>query len=498
MKDRVYIFDTTLRDGEQVPGCQLNKLEKLEVARLLKELGVDIIEAGFPVSSPNDFKAVEEISKQVKGPIICALARALDNDIDIAYQSVKHSDAPRIHTFISTSDIHLQYQIKKSRDEIIEMTRHAVERAKKYVTDVEFSAMDASRSDPDYLVKVFQTAVNAGATTLNIPDTVGYAIPSEFGSLVAYVKKNIPEVQEGRVRISVHCQNDLGLATANTIAGIESGARQAEVTINGVGERAGNTALEEVVMTLKTNKSLDYETHINPKKISAASRLVSRLMKMPIQPNKAIVGRNAFAHSSGIHQHGVLNKRENFEIINPQDIGIAESELILTARSGRAALKHRLHELGTTLTDEEMVEFYKRYLVLADKKKEINDEDLLILLGGKGDAEGFRLVELDVHCGTKINEAAIILEKKDKQFKETVQGNGPVDATFKAIDKMIGKKVILEEYLVQAVTGGSDDQGKVHVQLLFNKRIYYGFGADTDVVVASAKAYLDALNKIKS
>lgn len=496
MKDRVYIFDTTLRDGEQVPGSQLNGIEKLQIAKLLEELGVDIIEAGFPVSSPDDLKAVIEISKQIKGATIAALARALDKDIDVAWEAVRRAQDPRIHTFISTSDIHLKYQIKKTREEIIEMTRHAVERAKKYVSNVEFSAMDASRSDVDYLVKVFQTAVKAGATTLNIPDTVGYAIPTDFGSMVAYVKKHIPETQNGKVRISVHCQNDLGLATANTIAGIEQGARQAEVTINGVGERAGNTALEEVVMILKTNKAMNYQTNINTKKIFPASRLVSQLMRMPVQPNKAIVGRNAFAHSSGIHQHGVINNRENFEIINPPDVGVPESSLILTARSGRAALKYRLGELGYKVDDKEIDEIYKRFLALADKKKEVNDEDLAILMGEKDLSRGIQLVSLEVVTGTKKHEASIELKVDGKTQTKQASGNGPVDAALKAVDAIVKPEVKLEEYLVQAITGGSDDQGKVHIQVVKDRKNYYGFGADTDIVVASVKAYLDALNKI--
>ncbi len=497
MKNRVYIFDTTLRDGEQVPGSQLNGVEKLEIARLLEQLGVDIIEAGFPISSPDDLKAVSGVAKNIKGATIAALARALDRDIDVAYEAVRQAMSPRIHTFISTSDIHLKYQIKKSRDEIVEMTRRAVRRARGYVSDVEFSAMDASRSDPDYLVKVFKVAVEEGATTLNIPDTVGYAIPTDFGALVAHVRRNIPQVDTGDVILSVHCQNDLGLATANTIAGVEAGARQTEVTINGVGERAGNTSLEEVVMILKTNKSLNYETRINSKKIYPASRLVSSLMHIPIQPNKAIVGRNAFAHSSGIHQHGILNKRENFEIINPEDVGIPQSSLILTARSGRAALKHRLTKLGFEFDKAGLEGVYADFLKLADRKKEINDEDLLILVGQKAASGGAALISLDVRCGTGEDSAEITLKIKGKTQTAKVVGNGPVDATYRAIDKLVKKKVRLDEYLVQAVTSGSDDLGKVHVQIESNGQIYYGFAADTDVVVASARAYLDALNKIK-
>lgn len=497
MKNRVYIFDTTLRDGEQVPGSQLNGVEKLEIARLLEQLGVDIIEAGFPISSPDDLKAVSGVAKNIKGATIAALARALDRDIDVAYEAVRQAVSPRIHTFISTSDIHLKYQIKKSRSEIVEMTRRAVRRARGYVSDVEFSAMDASRSDPDYLVEVFKVAVEEGATTLNIPDTVGYAIPTDFGNLVAHVRRNIPQVDAGDVILSVHCQNDLGLATANTIAGVEAGARQTEVTVNGVGERAGNTSLEEVVMILKTNKSLNYQTKINTKKIYPASRLVSGLMHMPIQPNKAIVGRNAFAHSSGIHQHGILNKRENFEIINPEDVGIPQSSLILTARSGRAALKHRLSKLGHEFDKSALEQVYADFLKLADRKKEINNEDLLILVGQKSTAGGAELVSLDVRCGTHEDSAEVVLKIKGKEESAKVKGNGPVDATYRAIDTLVKKKVRLDEYLVQAVTSGSDDQGKVHVQIESNGQIYYGFAADTDVVVASARAYLDALNKIK-
>lgn len=440
MKNRVYIFDTTLRDGEQVPGSQLNGVEKLEIARLLEQLGVDIIEAGFPISSPDDLKAVSGVAKNIKGATIAALARALDRDIDVAYEAVRQAVSPRIHTFISTSDIHLKYQIKKSRSEIVEMTRRAVRRARGYVSDVEFSAMDASRSDPDYLVEVFKVAVEEGATTLNIPDTVGYAIPTDFGNLVAHVRRNIPQVDTGDVILSVHCQNDLGLATANTIAGVEAGARQTEVTINGVGERAGNTSLEEVVMILKTNKSLNYQTKINTKKIYPASRLVSGLMHMPIQPNKAIVGRNAFAHSSGIHQHGILNNRENFEIINPEDVGIPQSSLILTARSGRAALKHRLSKLGHEFDKSALEQVYADFLKLADRKKEINNEDLLILVGQKSTAGGAELVSLDVRCGTGEDSAEVTLKIKGKDQSAKVKGNGPVDATYRAIDTLVKKR----------------------------------------------------------
>lgn len=496
MKDRVIVFDTTLRDGEQVPGCQLNTIEKIEVAKQLELLGVDVIEAGFPISSPADFKSVVEISKAVTEPIICPLSRAVIGDIDCAADSLKYAKNKRIHTFISTSDIHIQHQFKTTREDIMERAVAAVKHAKQYVEDVEFSAMDAGRSDREYLARVLEAAIKAGATTLNIPDTTGYCLPHEYGDLIKYIRENVRGVEN--VVLSAHCHNDLGLATANTIAGVVNGIRQVEVTINGVGERAGNTALEEVVMILRTRKDLDVDTNINAKMIYPTSRLVSRLLRMPVQPNKAIVGKNAFAHSSGIHQHGVLNKRETYEIIDPQDVGIQQSEIILTARSGRAALKHHLERLGYNLSKEELDEVYTRFVEVADTKKEVNDDDLYELMGKERPKHSeIKLELLQVLCGDPVTPMATITLKMDgKKHKAVATGNGPIDAAFHAIDQIVKKHVELEEFLVQAITRGSDDTGKVHVQIHYNGRPYYGFGSDTDIVVASVRAYIDALNKV--
>ena len=495
MPERIYIFDTTLRDGEQVPGCQLNTIEKIEIAKALEELGVDVIEAGFPISSPGDFQSVQEISKVVKRPVICALTRAVKKDIDVAVESLRFAKRKRIHTGIGASDIHIKYKFNSTREKVLEQGITAVKYAKKFVDEVEFYAEDAGRADLNFLAKMVEKVIEAGAKIVNIPDTTGYCLPQEFGKKIKFLFENVKNIH--KAIISVHCHNDLGLATANTLAGVLNGARQVEVTINGVGERAGNTALEEIVMILKSHKNLNFFTQINPKKITSLSRLVSKLMRMPVQPNKAIVGRNAFAHSSGIHQDGVLKYRQNYEIINPEDIGLSESQIILTARSGRKALKYKLERLGYKIGKKQLDKIYKKFLELADKKKEINDEDLRILVGEKKERKGARLELLQVICGTPLTPCATIKLKIDgKEEKSFAFGNGPVDASFKAIDKIIKKKIHLEEYLVQAVTGGSDDVGKVHVQIKYKNQIYYGFGADTDIVVASVKAYLDALNKI--
>ncbi|OGK13711.1 2-isopropylmalate synthase [Candidatus Roizmanbacteria bacterium RIFCSPLOWO2_01_FULL_38_12] len=494
MKNKVYIFDTTLRDGEQVPGCQLNTVEKIEIAKALEELGVDIIEAGFPISSPGDFNSVIEISKAVKEPVICALTRAVKGDIDAAAESLKYAKRKRIHTGIGASDIHIKYKFKSNREDILKRAVEAVKYSKKFVEDVEFYAEDAGRADLEYLAKMVESVITAGATVVNIPDTTGYNLPSTFGEKIKFLMNNVKNID--KAIISIHCHNDLGLATANSISGIQNGARQVEVTVNGIGERAGNTSLEEVVMILKTHK-LGLDTNINTKKIFSTSRLVSNLMRMPIQPNKAIVGRNAFAHSSGIHQDGVLKERENYEIIDPKDVGIQASSIILTARSGRAALYHHLKRLGYKLSEKELAKVYKKFLELADKKKDINDSDLHILIGEKLDTKGIQLELLEVVCGTPIKPMATVkLKVHDKEYLVAANGNGPVDAAFKAVDKIVKKKLDLEEFLVQAITEGSDDIGKVHLQVKYKNGMYYGFGADTDIVVASVKAYIDVLNKV--
>ncbi len=495
MKNRIFIFDTTLRDGEQVPGCQLNTVEKIEVALALEELGVDIIEAGFPISSPGDLAAIQEVSKVVKEPVITALSRAIKKDIDAAVESLKFAKHKRIHTFISSSDIHIIHQFRSTREKILEQAVESVKYAKQFTQDVEFSAMDAGRTDNKFLAKFIQASIQAGATTVNIPDTTGYCLPNEFGDKIKYLFDHVKGIED--VIVSVHCHNDLGMATANTIAAVQNGARQIEVTINGIGERAGNTSLEEAVMILKTRKDLNTQTNINAKKIYPTSRLVSRLMRMPVQANKAIVGRNAFAHSSGIHQNGVLKNRFTYEIMSPKDVGIKESSLALTARSGRSALLHHFERLGYKLKQEELDIIYQKFLVLADKKKDINDDDLRFLMGDKSNGKRIKLELLEVVCGTPLKPMATVkLMINGTEEIATAGGNGPIDAALGAINQIIKKKVGLEEYLVQAITGGTDDLGKVHIQISYKGTSYYGFAADTDIITASVKAYIDGLNKI--
>lgn len=497
MNDKLYIFDTTLRDGEQVPGCQLNTVEKIEVAKSLEALGVDIIEAGFPISSPGDFKSIVEISKAVKKPVICALTRAVKKDIDVAADSLKYAKKKRIHTGIGTSPYHIKYKLNSNEDEIVERAVEAVKYAKKYVEDVEFYAEDAGRTGNEYLARVIEAVIAAGATVLNIPDTTGYCLPKEFGEKIKYLKDHVKDID--KTIISTHCHNDLGMATANTMEGIINGARQAEVTINGIGERAGNTSLEEVVMILKSRKHLGIETGINSKHIYKTSRLVSSLMNMPVQPNKAIVGRNAFAHSSGIHQDGVLKMRENYEIIDPVDVGINESSIALTARSGRAALKHRLSLLGYDLKPKELEIVYEKFLEVADRKKDVQDEDLIVLVAkdDSGQNGKIKLEHLQVLAGkSTIPMATVTLNIAGESFTATESGNGPVDAALSAVKSLIRHKVRLEEFLVQAITRGSNDLGKVHIQIENRGSIYYGFAGHTDILTASVEAFLDAVNKI--
>lgn len=497
MSDRLYIFDTTLRDGEQVPGCQLNTIEKIEVAKALEELGVDIIEAGFPISSPGDFESVVEISKAVTWPTICALTRAVQKDIDVAAEALKYAKRGRIHTGIGTSYFHIHYKLNSNPEAILERAVEAVKYARKYVEDVEFYAEDAGRTENEYLARVVEAVIKAGATVVNIPDTTGYTLPFEFGEKIRYLKENVKGIDN--VIIATHCHNDLGMATANTIAGIMNGARQAEVTINGIGERAGNTSLEEVVMILKSRyKILGIDTNINTQNIYRTSRLVSNLMNMPVQPNKAVVGRNAFAHSSGIHQDGVLKHRENYEIMDPKDVGINESSILLTARSGRAALKHRLELLGFQLDKDKLDQVYDEFLKLADKKKEIRDDDIALLVGDATKQE--RRIKLDflqVVTGKKlVPMATVSLDIAGEKFNATASGNGPVDAAIKAVKQIIHRQVVLDEFLIQAITRGSDDVGKVHMQVDYEGNIYHGFGANTDIITASVEAFLDAINKL--
>lgn len=504
MSKDIIIFDTTLRDGEQVPGAKLNTLEKIEIAKQLEMMGVDIIEAGFPISSPEDFKSVSLVAETIKNSTVCALARAVNKDIETAYESIKKASSPRIHTFISTSDIHLKYQIKKSREEVIQMAKAAVEQAKSYVSDVEFSAMDASRSDIDYLCEVIEVAIEAGATTINIPDTVGYAVPEEWGDFIAQIVKRIPRFNDDIV-LSVHTHNDLGLATTNSMVAVHAGARQVECTINGIGERAGNCAMEEVAMIIKTRYKDKYNINIDTKQISSASRTVSQIMGIPVQPNKAIVGANAFAHSSGIHQDGILKGRNNFEIMDPEDVGVEESGIILTSRSGRSALKHRLENIGYKTTEEQLEEIYEKFLEMGDQKKEVYDEDLHLLMSTSENVSiedhTYYLEHIQVLCGNKntpMAQVRILNRKTEDTIEALASGTGPVDACFKAIDDALEMDEIqLREYLVQAVTEGIDANGRVSVEINKENRNYYGYGADTDVIVASAMAYVDAINKIK-
>ncbi|HKM93776.1 MAG TPA: 2-isopropylmalate synthase [Prolixibacteraceae bacterium] len=497
MSDRLYIFDTTLRDGEQVPGCQLNTIEKIEVAKALEELGVDVIEAGFPISSPGDFNSVVEISKAVTWPTICALTRAVEKDIDVAAEALKFAKKGRIHTGIGTSPYHIKYKLNSNPEEIIERAIAAVKYAKRYVEDVEFYAEDAGRTDNEYLARVVEAVIKAGATVVNIPDTTGYTMPHEFGAKIKYLMENVKGIHNAI--ISTHCHNDLGMATANSVAGILNGARQVEVTMNGIGERAGNTALEEVVMIFKSReKELGIVTNINTKNIFKTSRMVSSLMNMPVQPNKAIVGRNAFSHSSGIHQDGVLKNRENYEIIDPNEVGINESSIVLTARSGRAALKHHLNILGLDPKKEKLDEVYQEFLKLADKKKDINEDDLLMLAGEvRRENDRIKLDYLQVISGKSLEPmASLRLEIGGEKFNATSSGNGPVDAAINAVKQIITRHVTLEEFLIQAINKGSDDYGKVHMTISHGERNYNGFGAHTDIITASVEAFLDAINKI--
>lgn len=500
MSNRVYIFDTTLRDGEQSPGVSLNVKEKLEIARQLARLGVDIIEAGFPITSPGDFEAVKTIAREVRGVTVAGLARTNFADIDKAWEAVRHADQPRIHTFIATSDIHLKHKLRLSRDQVVEAAVAGVKRAKSYTPDVEFSAEDASRSDPDFLCRVLEAAIEAGATTINVPDTVGYATPDEFAEFIKYIMNRVKGIE--KVVLSVHCHDDLGMAVANSLAAILAGARQVEGAINGIGERAGNASIEEIVMALYTRRDrYGLETGINTEEIYRTSKLVSKLTGMDIQPNKAVVGKNAFAHESGIHQDGVLKERTTYEIMNPTMVGIAHSNLVLGKHSGRHAFRSRLVELGYSLSEDELNKAFARFKDLADRKKEITDQDLEAIVENeiRKVPATYELSYLHISSGTTVVPTATVgLTRGEELLEEAACGNGPVDAICKAVDKITGYSCRLVSWGINAITGGKDALGEVTLRIAENnkERLYMGRGISTDILEASARAYINAVNKM--
>jgi 2-isopropylmalate synthase len=494
--DRLFVFDTTLRDGEQVPGCQLNTVEKIQVAKALETLGVDVIEAGFPVSSPGDFNSVVEISKAVARPVICALTRGVEKDIEVAAEALRFARYKRIHTGIGTSAYHIRYKFHSTQEGILERAVAATRYAKRFVEDVEFYCEDAGRTENVFLARVVEAVIKAGATVVNIPDTTGYCLPEEFGEKIRFLMENVDGVD--RAIISTHCHNDLGLATANTMAGVANGARQVEVTVNGIGERAGNTSLEEVAMILKCHRHLGVDSRVDTQQICSTSRLVSSLMNMPVQPNKAVVGRNAFAHSSGIHQDGVLKNVQTYEIMDPRDVGLDESSIVLSARSGRAALRHRLLLLLGVEPDRERLEgLYEEFLKLADRKKDLCDDDLLMLVGdGRKAAHRIRLEYLQVTSGVGVRAVACVcLSIAGERFEAAASGNGPVDAAIRAVKRIVHRQMTIQEFLIQAINKGSDDVGKVHMQVAHEGGVFYGFAANTDIVAASVEAFVDAINK---
>jgi len=499
--DKVVIFDTTLRDGEQSAGASLNIGEKLEIAKQLEKLHVDVIEAGFPVASPGDTEAVRRISQEVKGSSVCALAHAQSEAVDAAWEAVKEAKRPRIHVFLSSSDIHMSHQLKKSREQILKTAKEMVARAKGHVEDVEFSPMDATRTNPEFLYRILEAVIDAGATTVNIPDTVGYTIPSEFCALIDGIFKNVPNINH--VVVSVHCHNDLGFAVANSLAVIDHGVRQIECTVNGIGERAGNASMEEIVMALQTRKDLfGYRTDIDIAQIYKASRLVSELTGMSVQPNKAIVGANAFRHESGIHQDGILKERTTYEIMDPTSIGLTGSMLTLGKLSGRHAFKNRLHELGYTLTDEELKRAFVAFKELADKKKVITDRDLEAMVAEELRivSETYHLEQVQVSCGDQNVPTATVklVGPKGKVLADAALGTGPVDAIYKAINRLVKVPNELIEFSVTSVTEGIDAIGEVTIRIRSGGKIFTGRGAATDIIVASAKAYMNALNRLLS
>jgi 2-isopropylmalate synthase len=497
--DKVVIFDTTLRDGEQAAGASLNAREKLEIAKNLEKLGVDVIEAGFPVSSPGDFEAVKLIAQEIKGSTVCALSHANADAIDRAWESIKHAKKPRIHIFLSASEIHLSYQLKKSRDEILELSQTMVKRAKKYVDDIEFSPMDASRADPVFVYQILENVINAGASTVNIPDTVGYAMPGEWGAFIEGILNNVKNIK--KAVISTHCHNDLGMAVANSLEAVRKGARQVECTINGIGERAGNAALEEIVMSLKTRKDFyNLTTNIDSTQFYKISRLVSDLTGFVVQPNKAIIGANAFRHMSGIHQDGVIKSAITYEIMDPKSIGIPASVLVLGKLSGRHAFKERLAELGYFLSDDAMDRAFAAFKELADKKKEVTDRDIESIIAEemRTMSEVYHLDHIAVSCGDHSIPTATVrlIAPGGEQKADAALGTGPVDALYKAINRIVAVPNKLTEFTVKSVTEGIDAMGEVLIRIESDGMTYTGRGADTDIMVASAKAYMNALNRL--
>lgn len=495
----VKIFDTTLRDGEQTPGVCLETREKIEIAQNLERLGVDVIEAGFPVASLGDFNSVSEIARDLHKTTVAALARANKKDIDTAYSALTKAKYPRIHTFIATSDIHLEYKLKMTHEQVLQNAIDAVTYAKKFVEDIEFSAEDASRSNWDYLCRVYEGVIKAGATVINVPDTVGYTTPDEFGALIKYIKENVSNIN--KATISVHCHDDLGLAVANSIAAIKNGARQVECTINGIGERAGNAAIEELVMALNTRKEyFGLETNINTQKLYRTSRIVSNFTGVLVAPNKAIIGDNAFAHESGIHQHGMLNNALTYEIMRPETVGVSRNSLVLGKHSGRHAFENRLEQLGYELSEDRINSLFKEFKDLADKKKAVYDRDIEALVTDKQNTinENYKLAYHHIMSGNNIvATASVRLENISGHFIEEAScGDGPVDATFKALEKAVGFAVNLKDYQLKAVTSGQDALGEATVWIENDEKIFIGRGLSTDVIEASARAYINAINKM--
>jgi len=502
MKPRhIHIFDTTLRDGEQSPGASLNPKAKLEIARQLERLNVDVIEAGFPAASPGEIEAIQAISKRVKRPVICALSRMVNKDIDATREALKFAKRKRIHVFLATSQIHREHKLKKGKSEILSLAKRCIKYASKYFDDIQFSPEDASRTEPEFLVQMIRAAIDAGATTINIPDTVGYTIPSEFGKLISHLILNVP-VLGNKITLAVHCHDDLGLATANSLVAVANGANQVECTVNGIGERAGNASLEEIAMAIDTRKDVfNCHTSLKLDEIAKSSRMVSALTGILVQPNKAIVGRNAFSHEAGIHQDGILKKRQTYEILDPKRIGFAGSQLVLGKHSGRHAFKERLKKLGYDLNALEIDKAFTRFKIVADKKKNVYDEDVEALLEDELSRvpETWVLDHLAVNIATgKDPVATVRLAKKNKKHEATMKGDGPVDACYKAIEKITKMKVELKDYSIHAVTRGKDALGEVSVKAHHKGREVSGRAASTDVIQASVKAYMKAINKLCS